>query len=110
MVGDTLFMTAISRARLLCGVWRLPDSKRKTTLAAQLPRVLELFRDRTLVFDAPAADCLAEITGLCEGSGRKAQVPQVYIASIAKSRGFAVATRNASHFEDAGVAMINPCE
>jgi predicted nucleic acid-binding protein len=107
-VAETLFMTTISRAEILFGISRLPDGKRKTALAAQIELVLELFKDRTLDFDAAAADHLAKIATDCEKMGRKAMAPDSYIAAIASARGFAVATRNASHFEHTGVLVINP--
>lgn len=107
-VAETLFMTTISRAEILFGVARLPDGKRKAALAAQIERVLELFKDRMLDFDAPAADHLAKIATNCEKVGRKAKAPDSYIAAIASARGFAVATRNVSHFEHTGVLVINP--
>jgi predicted nucleic acid-binding protein len=109
-VAETLFMTTISRAEILFGVSRLPDGKRKTTLAAQIEQVLELFKDRTLDFDAAAADHLARIATDCEKMGRAAKAPDAYIAAIASARGFAVATRNVSHFEHTGVRVINPWE
>jgi hypothetical protein len=106
--AETLFLTTISRAELLFGVSRLPDGKRKTTLAAQIEQVLELFKDRTLDFDAAAADHLAKIATYCEKIGRVAKAPDAYIAAIASARGFAVATRNVSHFEHSGVLVIKP--
>jgi predicted nucleic acid-binding protein len=107
-VAETLFMTAISRAEILFGVSRLPDGKRKTALAEQIERVLDLFKDRMLDFDAAAADHLAKIATYCEKIGREAKAPDAYIAAIAASRSFAVATRNVSHFEHTGVPVINP--
>jgi len=107
-VADTLFITTISRAELLFGVSRLHDGRRKTALSAQIEHVLELFKDRMLDFDAAAADHLAKIATCCEKMGREAKAPDAYIAAIAAARGFAVATRNVSHFEHTGVAVINP--
>jgi toxin FitB len=108
--ADTLFITAVSRAELRFGVLKLPDGKRKSALAAQIERVLELFKDRTLNFDSAAADKLAQIAAHCEKIGKRAVAPDAYIAACAAARGFAVATRNAGHFEHTGVPMINPWE
>ena len=107
---ETLFITAVSRAELRIGVLTLPDGKRKSALAAQIERVLDLFKDRTLDFDAAAADKLAEIAVRCEKVGKRATAPDAYIAACANSRGFAVATRNAEHFEPTGVRVISPWE
>ena len=106
--AETLFLTAISRAELRFGVLKLPDGKRKNALAAQIERVLDLFKDRTLDFDAAAADKLAEIAVHCMTIGKRAVAPDAYIAACAAARDFAVATRDVGHFEHTGVRVINP--
>lgn len=108
--AETLFITTISRAELRIGVLKLPDGKRKTALADQIERVLDLFLDRTLDFDAAAADRLAEIAVRSEKIGKRATAPDAYIAACAAARTFAVATRNVEHFEHTGVRVINPWE
>jgi len=40
--------------------------------------------------------------------GRPMSVPDGQIAAIARSRGFAIATRNTSDFEECGVDLFNP--
>ena len=107
---ETLFITAISRAELRFGVLKLPDGKRKSALAAQIERVLDLFKERTLDFDIAASDKLAEIAARRELAGKPAVAPDAYIAACAAARGFAVATRNVRHFEPTGVRVINPCK
>jgi hypothetical protein len=108
--AETLFLTTLSRAELRFGVLKLPDGKRKSALAAQIERVLDLFKDRTLDFDAESADKLAEIAARCEKIGKPAVAPDAYIAACAAARGFAVATRNVGHFEHTGVRVIDPWE
>lgn len=108
--ADTLFMTTISRAELRFGVLKMPDGKRKNALAANIDQILDLFKNRTLDFDAAAADHLARIAAHCEKIGRPAMAPDVYIAATAAARDFAVATRNVRHFEHTGVTVINPWE
>jgi hypothetical protein len=106
--AETVYITAITRAELRFRVLRLPDGKRKNALAAQVERVLELFSDRTLEFNSAAADKLAHIAAGCEKSGKRALSPDAYIAACAAVRGFAVATRNATHFQHLGVRVIDP--
>lgn len=108
--AETLFITAISRAELRFGVLKLPDGRRKKALAARIDQVLRLFADRTLSFDQAAADQLALIAARSEKMGKRAVAPDAYIAACAAARGFAVVTRNVSHFEHAGVRVINPWE
>jgi predicted nucleic acid-binding protein len=106
--AETLFITAVTRAELRFGVLKLPDGKRKSALRSHIDRVLDLFADRTLSFDAAAADQLAIMAAHCEKVGKRATAPDAYIAACAASRGFAVATRNVSHFAHTGVRVINP--
>lgn len=108
--AETLFMTVISRAELRFGVLKLPEGKRKNALAIQIERVLDLFKDRTLEFDAAAADKLAEIAAHCEQIGKPATAPDAYIAACAAARDFAVATRNVRHFKHTGIRVIDPWE
>lgn len=108
--AETLYITTISRAELRFGVLRLPDGKRKKALAEDVERVLDLFKDRMISFDVAAADQLAIIAERSERIGKRAVAPDAYIAACAAARGFAVATRNLSHFEHTGVRVINPWE
>ena len=89
---------------------KLSDGKRKKALREDVERVLDLFKDRMLSFDSDAADQLAIIAAHCEKIGKRAVAPDAYIAACAAARGFAVATRNVSHFEHTGVRVINPWE
>jgi predicted nucleic acid-binding protein len=107
-VAETLYITAITRAELRFGVLNLPDSKRKNALAAHIDHVFSLFEGRTLTFDSAAADQFAVIAAHCEKIGKRVVAPDAYIAACAAAHGFAVATRNVSHFEHTGVRIINP--
>ena len=108
--AETLFITAVSRAELRFGVLKLPDGKRKNALRTHIDQVLDLFADRTLSFDAAAADQLAMISARCEKIGKRAVAPDAYIAACAAARSFSVATRNVNHFGHTGVRVINPWE
>ena len=107
---DTLFMTAISHAELRFEVLKMPDGRHKNALAAKIEQVLDLFKNRTLDFDAAAADHLARITADCKKIGRPAMGPDTFIAAIVAVRDFAVATPNVRHFERLGISVINPWE
>lgn len=106
--AETLYLCAISYAELRFGVMRLPHGKRKNELGTKVDQALNLFKDRTLAFDIEAAEHLAQILTHTEKIGRKTPAPDAYIAAIAMARGFAVATRNVDHFQDTGVAIVNP--
>lgn len=73
-----------------------------------LAELLELFKDRVLPFDTDAARHYADLAVTAKSSGRGFPTPDGYIAAIAASRGFMVASRDTSPYEAAGVAVINP--
>jgi toxin FitB len=106
--AETLYITTVSYAELWIGILRLPDGKRKKDLAAKITSVLELFKIRTLMFDVDAAQQLARIVVRAAKAGRTVTAPDAYIAASAAAHRFAVATRNAKHFEHTGVTIINP--
>ena len=106
---DTLYLSAISLAELRFGIAALPTGKRKETLHLGLEqRILPLFADRILPFDAIASQAYADILSTARAQGRAISTADGYIAATAKRHGFMVATRDASPFEAAGVAVINP--
>jgi hypothetical protein len=107
-LAETLFLSSVTLAELLFGIAALPDGKRKDLLSHALDGLLELFRDRILPFDTEAARSYADLAFMAKTSGRGFPTPDGYIAAIAVSRGFAVASRDASAYLAAGVPFINP--
>jgi toxin FitB len=106
---DTLYLSAISLAELRFGIAALPTGKRKETLHLGLEqRILPLFADRILPFDAIASRAYADILSTARAQGRAISTADGYIAATAKRHGFMVATRDASPFEAAGVTVITP--
>jgi predicted nucleic acid-binding protein len=106
---ETLFLTTISLAELRYGVAALPDGKRKDGLRAALEeRVVALFGSRILVFDIAASDAYALIRARTEMAGKAIAAADGYIAAIAATHGFAVATRDTTPFDAAGIPVINP--
>lgn len=107
--APALFTTTINVAELRFGIERLPYGKKKTVLWAALDFTLgRLCANRILSFDLPAAEELARIDTQCEATGKKIGLADAQIAAVAKVNGFAVATRDATPFELAGVTVIDP--
>jgi predicted nucleic acid-binding protein len=77
-------------------------------LAQALDGLMRLFRDRVLPFDTDAARRYAELAVKAKAVGRGLPLPDGYIAAIAASRGFIVASRDTAPYEAAGVSVINP--
>jgi predicted nucleic acid-binding protein len=108
--AETLYLSSITLAELLFGVGALPPSKRKDMLAQTLDGLMRLFKDRVLPFDVSAARRYAELAITARLAGRGFPTPDGYIAAIAASRGFIVASRDKAPYEAASVAVINPWE
>jgi predicted nucleic acid-binding protein len=108
--AETLYLSSVTLAELLFGIAALPAGHRKDMLAQALDGLLELFRDRVLPFDTDAARCYAELAVTAKLGGRGLPTPDGYIAAIAASRDFIVASRDTAPYEAAGVSVINPWE
>ncbi|MDT7838152.1 type II toxin-antitoxin system VapC family toxin [Aquabacterium sp. OR-4] len=106
---QTLFLSAITVAELRAGVALLPAGKRRTGLQESLEdRVLPLFEGRVLPFDLDCTPAYAALTTRARAAGLAIASADACIAAIAATHGLAVATRDTSPFEAAGVAVINP--
>ncbi|MCX8999109.1 type II toxin-antitoxin system VapC family toxin [Rhizobiaceae bacterium BDR2-2] len=106
--AETLYLSSVTVAELLFGIGALPDGRRKQKLAATLDGLLGLFDGRILPFDTDAARRYADLAVAARNAGKGFPTPDGYIAAIATAHGFAVATRDASAFNAAGVAIIDP--
>lgn len=106
--AETLFLSSITVAELLFGIGALPAGRRKDALAGALDEVLDLFADRILAFDASAARRYADLAVGARAKGRGFPTPDGYIAAIAAAHGYAVASRDASAFQAAGLTVIDP--
>lgn len=109
-VAETLYISSVTLAELLYGIAALPVGKRKELLAQALDGLMGLFRDRVLPFDVGAARHYAELAVTARSCGRGFPTPDGYIAAIAASRGFIVASRDTAPYKAAGVSVVNPWE
>lgn len=106
---ETLFISAISIAELRFGIATMPMGKRQTILHDRLEgEVLPLFDGRILPFDVGASQFYAELMAGSRTSGKAIAKADGYIAATASKNHLAVATRDTSPFEAAGLRVINP--
>ena len=106
-VIETLYLSTISLAELRFGIAVLPEGKRRDTLYSSLEQqVLPLFAGRILPFDEQASQSYATLRA--RNAGQAIATADGYIAAIAMTHGFAVATRDTSPFEAVGLKVINP--
>jgi predicted nucleic acid-binding protein len=107
--SSDLFLTTITIGEIRYGLRILPQGRRRLGLEQGFERVLsEAFVGRILSFDEEAAGLYGEVMGRRKELGRPLSSLDGQIASIARSRGFAVATRNVRDFIDCGVEVLNP--
>jgi predicted nucleic acid-binding protein len=106
--AETLYLSSVTIAELMFGIGVLTKGKRKDKLTAALDDIMKLFEGRILPFDIGAARHYAELAVKARISGKGFPTPDGYIASIAASRGFAIATRDPSAFNAAGLRVIDP--
>ena len=106
--AETLYISSVTIAELMFGIGTLPRGKRKDRLATALNGVLDLFADRTLPFENNAARRYADLAVKARIAGKGFPTPDGYIVAIAASHDFAVASRDASAFEAAGLTVIDP--
>ena len=107
---ETLYLSTVTLAELLFGVAALPADKRKNMFSRTLEGLVGLFEGRLLLFDAEAARQYAMLAITARNGARGFPTPDGYIAAIAASRGFSVASRDKSPFAAVGLQIINPWE
>ena len=104
-----LFITAITEAEIRTGIAVLPDGERRRGLSAAAERAFGvLFAERILPFDSDAAQAYALIAVARRAAGRPISQADCQIASIARSRGAPVVTRDVDGFQGSGVEVVNP--
>ncbi|TWB41913.1 type II toxin-antitoxin system VapC family toxin [Nitrospirillum pindoramense] len=106
--AETLYLSSVTLAELWFGIEALPEGQRKIALAQTLDGLLALFEGRVLSFDVSAACHYATLAAADRKRGLGFPTPDGYIAAVAVSRGFIVASRDTAPYEAGGVKVINP--
>ncbi|MEE3626088.1 type II toxin-antitoxin system VapC family toxin [Nitrospirillum sp. BR 11752] len=106
--AETLYLSSVTLAELWFGIEALPEGRRKIALAQTLDGLLALFEGRVLSFDVSAARHYATLAAAARKRGLGFPTPDGYIAAVAVSRGFIVASRDTAPYEAGGVKVINP--
>ncbi len=106
---ETLYLSAITVAELRAGIALMSAGKRRDTLHENLEkRLLPMFANRVLPFDMACTKAYAELLVTSRAAGLAVETADAFIAAVALANGFAVATRDTSPFEAAGLNVINP--
>lgn len=108
---ESLYLSAITVAELRAGIALMPAGKRRDALHENLEkRLLPMFANRVLSFDMACTKAYAELLAKSRAAGVAIETADAFIAAVALANGFAVATRDTSPFEAAGLSVINPWE
>lgn len=106
---ETLYLSAITVAELRAGIALMPAGKRRDGLHENLEkRLLPMFANRVLSFDMACTKAYAELLAKSRDAGLAVETADAFIAAVALANGFAVATRDTTPFEAAGLTVINP--
>jgi len=104
----TLYLSSVTVAELMFGIGVLPAGKRQDVLAQTLEGLMRLFGNRVLPFDLDAARYYAHLAVTARSAGLGFPTPDGYIAAIAASRGFGVASRDTAPYVAGRLKVINP--
>lgn len=103
-----LFTTAITLAEIGYGIERLAPGRRKALLKAAADELFAAFSSQVLPFDALAASEYPPIVRRCEQAGVPIDGFDAQIASICRTHGASLATRNVNDFQHTGIDVIDP--
>lgn len=103
-----VYTTAVSLAEVLYGLARLPAGRRRTLLGDAADEVFGSFADHILPFDVTAADHYADIVVEREHAGSPITGFDAQVATICRSNGAALATRNTDDFTGLRLELIDP--
>ncbi|MDQ2802464.1 MAG: PIN domain-containing protein [Pseudomonadota bacterium] len=106
---ETVFTAAVCEAGIRYGIARMPPGRKRDDLMVRITAFFgQGFRDQILPFDSACAALYGDLRAAREAAGKAIAVEDVMIAATARAHGAAVATRNIVHFQDCGVAVIDP--
>jgi len=107
--SSMLFTTTITKTEFFCGVYLLPDGRRKSVIKKAIEDIFEIdMSGRVLHFDEKSARLYAKIASSRKKSGQPISQFDAMIAAITKSREATLATRNVKDFMYCGISLVNP--
>ena len=105
----SIWTTAVTVLEIRFGLLTMPQGRRRAKFEQAFAGLLEQdLEGRIAAFDLAAAEAAAALAAARERKGRPIEVRDTQIAGIALARRAAIATRNAKHFGDLSIAIIDP--
>lgn len=106
---ETLYITSVTIAELLAGVYKMPAGRRRAELSFSIEnQIASIFDRRILHFDMLAAEAFGPMNASAFAVGNPIAFADCAIAAMASAHGFALATRNVRDFKGTGVKIFNP--
>ena len=107
--AEAIWLTSITIFEVKFGLELMDAGPRRAQLESAFARMLQDdFRGRVLSFDPAAAEKAALLGAQRQRSGTSVDFRDTEIAGIVLTRRATLATRNLRHFEDAGIALVDP--
>lgn len=105
----SVWTTSITILELRFGIERLAAGRRKNILTQSLGEVVRIeLAGRILAFGEAEAEETAALMARRRVAGRPTDANDAMIAGIVRVNRATLATRNVRHFEDAGIAVVDP--
>ena len=107
--ADSIWISSITLFEVRLGLAFLPKGRRRQALETAFERLLtEDLEDRVLAFDTAAATQASSLAAERQKADRPVVFRDTQIAGIALSRRATLATRNARHFHDLRIPVVDP--
>ena len=104
----SIWITSITVLEIRFGLEIMPGGKRRSALIQSFQELLDKIDNRVVPFDVAAALESGDLMASRQKKGRPGDLRDTMIAGIAIAQHATLATRNAAHFEDIAVPVINP--
>jgi predicted nucleic acid-binding protein len=106
---ESVWTTTVTVFEIRFGLALLAAGRRRERLDRAFLRAIDNVLDgRVLPFDRSAAEAAARIAANRRHTGRPIEIRDVQIAGIAAARKAMLATHNTRHFENLGIALVDP--
>jgi toxin FitB len=107
--AQSVWITSITLFETRFGLALMPAGRRRQALETAFDDLLkEDLENRVLDFDSAAASAAAALAVARQRSGRPVDMRDTQIAGIVLARRGTLATRNASHFADLKISIVDP--
>ena len=105
----SLYLSVLTLGELHKGISQLPAGDRRQRLAGWVQNdLVRRFGSRIVTVSAAVAEKWGALAGEAESRGRTLPVIDGLLAASAHVSGMVLVTRNAAHFADTGVTVLDP--